>query len=122
MEISSKTENNVLIVSVNGRIDAVTSPELESSIQELLDGGTNKLIMDLSELEYISSAGLRVILSTAKKLKALDGDILVANLQGPVMEVFEISGFSSIIQVFDSVENALEIIKVDPIVKIYDHI
>jgi anti-anti-sigma factor len=107
MEISSRKEKNIPVVSVKGRIDAVTAPEFEKNMSEFILKGEINLIIDLSNLEYISSAGLRSILATAKKLKAEGGKMLFAGLQGPVEEVFKISGFYSIFSIFDSETTAL---------------
>ncbi|MDD3978369.1 MAG: STAS domain-containing protein, partial [Methanomicrobium sp.] len=90
-----------------GRIDAITAPEFEKSMSELISKGENNLIINFSGLEYISSAGLRSILATAKRIKAEGGKILFAGLQGPVEEVFKISGFYSIFNIFDSETAAL---------------
>ena len=70
-------------------------------------GGDYTLVINLTGLEYISSAGLRSILSTAKQLKAKDGKMLFTGLQGPVKDVFKISGFGSIFKTFETEEEAL---------------
>jgi anti-anti-sigma factor len=108
MQLSSKEEKGAVIATIKGRVDAVTAPELEKQLTELIDTGKNILITDLGELEYISSAGLRVILSTAKKLKTNQGDLILTGLHGTVKEVFEISGFISIFKIFDTAEAALD--------------
>lgn len=107
MEIEKRKEKNILVISVKGRLDAVTAPDLEKDLLEALSGGEKELLMDLSGLQYISSAGLRTLLVIAKKLKAGQGEILFAGLKGPVEEVFKISGFYSIFKIFDSPETAL---------------
>jgi anti-anti-sigma factor len=107
MEITKRKEQDVSIVSVSGRIDAITAPDFEKSLDELIAQGDRVLLIDLSDLGYISSAGLRSILSSAKKLKALSGEILFTGLQGPVEEVFQISGFKSIFKIFPSETEAL---------------
>jgi anti-anti-sigma factor len=107
MEINSRKEKNIPVVSVKGRIDAVTAPEFEKNMSDLISKGENNLIINFADLEYISSAGLRSILATAKKLKAEGGKMLFAGLQGPVEEVFKISGFYSIFSIFDSEAAAL---------------
>ncbi|MBW1700948.1 MAG: STAS domain-containing protein [Deltaproteobacteria bacterium] len=108
MEIidGGKTKNTV-IVAVKGRMDAVSAPEFEKRLGDWIEGGEIRFIIDFCDLDYISSAGLRSILTTAKKLKAKDGQIFLAALKEAVKEVFEISGFSSIIPIYDSVEAAL---------------
>jgi anti-anti-sigma factor len=109
MEITSTgKEKDAVKVSVKGRMDAVTAPDFEKQLGEWMEGGESVFIVDLSELDYISSAGLRSVLAVAKKLKAGGGKIILASLQEAVKEVFEISGFSSIIPIFDSIEAALE--------------
>ena len=106
MKIEKKQEEKATVVSIKGRMDAVSSPEFERETAPLLAEGSNVVILDLAALEYISSAGLRSILTLTKKLKSTGGQLLIAGLQGVVKEVFEISGFPSIIPLFDSVESA----------------
>jgi anti-anti-sigma factor len=107
MEITKRKEKDVAIVAVSGRIDAITAPDFEKSLDELITAGERAILIDLTALGYISSAGLRSILSSAKKLKALSGEILFTGLQGPVEEVFQISGFKSIFKIFPSEAEAL---------------
>lgn len=107
MEIATKKEGAAQVVSVKGRIDAVTAPEFEKGLSALMAGGDTTLVLDFSGLEYISSAGLRSILSMAKQLKAKEGKMLFAGLQGPVKDVFKISGFGSIFKIFDTEAEAL---------------
>jgi len=108
MEITARNENDNVVVSVKGRMDAVTSPEFETELNELITQGQKNIIVDFNELEYISSAGLRSILATAKKLKAKGGQLVLSSLKDVVKEVFDISGFSSIIPIYESVESAFE--------------
>ena len=107
MEIETRKEENATVVSVTGKMDAVSAPELEKELSQLMADGEKGFVLDLGELDYISSAGLRVILATAKRLKEKEGKILLASLQDMVKEVFEISGFSAIIPIYESVESAL---------------
>jgi anti-anti-sigma factor len=108
MEINTKKEKNTVIVSVKGRMDAVTSTEFEKSLSTLIAAGENNFLLNLHQLEYISSAGLRSILTVAKLLKAKGGKILFAALQGPVKDVFNISGFGAIFKIFETEEEALK--------------
>ena len=108
MDIKSRKENNVTVVTLTGRMDAVTAPVFEKSISEMIAQGAQVFIVNLSALEYISSAGLRCILATAKKLKNTNGKIVFVGLQGAVEEVFKISGFHSIFKVFETEEKALK--------------
>ena len=108
METYTRKEKNAVIVSVKGRIDAVTAPEFEKDLSALIAQSETIFILNFDRVEYISSAGLRSILATAKKLKEKEGKILFTGLRGPVEEVFKISGFHSIFKVFDSEATALK--------------
>jgi len=107
VEIVTKKEGSSAVVSVTGRIDAITAPEFEKGLTALMAGGDYTLVLNFTHLEYISSAGLRSILSTAKQLKAKGGKMLFFGLQGPVKDVFKISGFGSIFTIFETEEEAL---------------
>jgi anti-anti-sigma factor len=105
--IKTGKENNAIIVKIVGRMDAVTAPEFEKALSAWIDESEKYFVVDLSSLEYISSAGLRSILIIAKKLKALNGKIVLAAMEESVNEVFEISGFNSIIPIHDTVQAAI---------------
>jgi anti-anti-sigma factor len=107
MDITKRKEKNIMVISLKGRMDAVTAPEFEKDIIDLISKGENNFIINCSKLEYISSAGLRSILAAAKQLKEKNGKILFAELQGSVQEVFKISGFYSIFQAYDTEESAI---------------
>ena len=107
MEINTRKENNVRIVGLKGRMDAVTAPEFDKQFNVWLSEGENAFIFNFSALDYISSAGLRSLLSAAKQLKANCGRSLFTGLKGPVKEVFELSGFYAIFEMCDSEETAL---------------
>lgn len=108
MEIKTTESGDVRILVVQGHLDTNTSPEAERSINALIDAGATKLLINFATVEYISSAGLRVLLATAKKLKGAGGDLKICNLNDTVQEVFDISGFSSILAVSSSQEEALD--------------
>ena len=108
MEIDTRREENAIVVTVKGRLDAVTSPDFEKELTGLISEGGKVFIIDLGELHYISSAGLRSILATTKKLKEKEGKLLLASIKDVVKEVFEISGFGSIIPIYESTESALK--------------
>lgn len=95
--IASKTlDGNRLTVALEGRIDTLTAPQLETELAPLL-GGVTALVLDLAQVAYISSAGLRVLLSTHKKMLAAGGALTIANAVPAVREVFDITGFSDIL-------------------------
>jgi anti-anti-sigma factor len=108
MEINTKKNQNIVIVSLKGRMDAVTSPDFEKSLSERIAAGESNFLINMDRLEYISSAGLRSILTIAKLLKTKDGKILFAGLQGPVKDVFNISGFGNLFKIFETEEEALK--------------
>ena len=110
MEISQKEENGVVTIDIKGRLDADTSTEAETVVKEALGGETNRLLFNLGELEYLSSAGLRVLLSAAKEMRRRDGKIVLCALNEFVKEIFEVSGFQSLIPITDTVESGIEIL------------
>ena len=91
MDVSIDKNGNETVIKVSGRVDATTAPELDNKVNECIEG-VSKLIFDFKDMEYISSAGLRVILSAQKKMNT-QGDMIVKNVSDDVMEVFEITGF-----------------------------
>jgi len=107
MEMRTRKENNAAVVSLAGKMDATTAPEYEKGLVQLIAAGELRLVVDFQGVEYISSAGLRSILATAKILKGKAGRILFANVRGTVREVFDISGFDSIFKLYESVDAAL---------------
>lgn len=111
MEINTRKENNVRIVGLKGRMDAVTAPEFDRQFNAWLAEGEKAFIINFSALDYISSAGLRSILSASKQLKANGGRSLFTGLTGPVKEVFELSGFYAIFEMCDSEETAINLMK-----------
>ncbi len=96
-----------LVIYVKGRIDAVSSSEFEQKLKGWIDEGEHRLVVDFGGLDYISSAGLRSVLGIAKALKGKSGDLVVSDLRGTVKEVFDISGFSTIIPISDTVEGVV---------------
>lgn len=97
MTVSKKQENGNLTLCLDGRLDTVTAPQLESEIKESLNGITG-LTLDFANLEYISSAGLRVLLS-AQKIMNAQGEMKVINVNETIREIFDITGFSDILTV-----------------------
>ena len=81
MTIHTQPENNAMVVTVNGRLDTVTQAAFDDKIRELIDGGNHRLVVDLEQLAYISSAGLRGMLTMAQLLKERDGRVCLAKAQ-----------------------------------------
>ncbi len=97
LNIEKKTNGSELTVALSGRLDTTTAPELEKQIKESV-GGVENLVMDLQALEYISSAGLRVLLS-AQKIMNRQGSMAVTHVSETIMEIFEVTGFSDILNI-----------------------
>ena len=102
-----KLNGGVVFVGVKGFLDAHTFEQLEREFHDLFDAGSYRLIVDLSGLDYISSAGLRVVLLLAKRLKQADGRLVLCGMQPHVQEVFDISGFLAILDVAPGRDEAL---------------
>ena len=97
LNIEKKTNGTELSVALTGRLDTTTAPELEKELKENLDGIT-VLMIDMAALEYISSAGLRVLLS-AQKIMGRQGEMKVTHVSKTIMEIFEVTGFSDILTI-----------------------
>ncbi len=96
MEVKFDKQDSNLTVVISGNIDTVTAPELDSELQENLAGIKN-LILDFAAVDYISSAGLRVILMTNQLMEDADGEMTVKNVNDDVRDVFEMTGFDSLL-------------------------
>lgn len=107
MEINESQRNGVTVLALTDRLDGLTSGTLERRVDALLAAGTRKLVFDCSQLVYASSAGLRVFLSSAKKLKSAGGQAAFAALTPAVHEVFDLSGFIGILEVQPTVDAAV---------------
>ena len=97
--IKTERQGTVLIASTEDRIDGVNAREFQDALQGAISDDDSAVVLDLEQLTYISSAGLRVILLVAKTLQRQDKNLAVCSLSGPVREVFEISGFDKIIPI-----------------------
>ena len=108
MEINQKEENGVVFIAFKGRLDGTSADEAEETINTIFKGENNRLLFDFEFLEYLSSAGLRVVLGAAKEIKRRDGKFVLCALNSYVKEVFEVSGFGAIIPIADSVEAGIK--------------
>ncbi len=107
-DMEVKTEEDLTTVVIVSRFDAYTASDVETALKDLIGKGAKKIICDFSQTEYVASAGLRVLLSSAKILQKCGGQIVMASMKPYVREVFDISGFTQIFKVFDSQEEALQ--------------
>jgi len=108
MDITVQKESHYVVVKAAGRLDTNTAPEFEQECAACLTGSEGKIILDFSKLEYISSAGLRCVLSMAKKIRANGGNLVLCGLSGFVEEVIRISGFDSFLTIFTDVARAVD--------------
>jgi anti-anti-sigma factor len=107
MTISTRTQGDATIVAFAGNLDSNTSPQAQQALDGILAGGAKKVVVDFSALDYISSAGLRVLLGAAKKLSGPGCALRLFGLNETVREVFQISGFSTILPVVATEADAL---------------
>lgn len=102
LEITLETENAVQVLKMIGRLDSNTSPQLEKDLLGRVNEGGAQLVVDFTQLDYISSAGLRVLLMAAKRSKQTNGKLALCCLKDHIREVFEISGFFGILTICPS--------------------
>jgi anti-anti-sigma factor len=107
MNIQQSTREGVTIVAPAGRIDTTTSGALEDAIRRVVDGGARDVVIDFGSAEYISSAGLRVFLVLAKRMRDLQGRLVLCAMSEPVRQVFHLAGFMPLFRVEPSKEAAL---------------
>ena len=107
MELKSTREGSNLIVDVEGRVDGTNAMDFQAALEGAIQQSDQGVVMDMGELQYISSAGLRVILLVAKSLQKQNARLLGCSLSESVREIFAISGFDKIVPVYDSREEAL---------------
>lgn len=107
MEITQTQHGDLLIMNLTGRLDAHTSKPFEERLMLTIDEGHQSVLVDFSQLDYISSAGLRVLLLAARKLSEVNGKIALCNLKPSIKTVFDIAGFSSVFSIFTTREEAI---------------
>jgi anti-anti-sigma factor len=107
MEITQSQHGDLLVVSLDGRLDAHTAKIFEDRLLPLLEQGNKQILVDFAKLDYISSAGLRVLLLAARKLDDASGKIALCSLKPAIKTVFDIAGFSSIFPIFATATEAI---------------
>jgi anti-anti-sigma factor len=108
MQISEEKIADVLAVRLKGRLDATTSKSVEEYLLKQIDAGERIFVLDLAHLDYISSVGLRVFMVAAKRLKVLQGRMVICALQVPIRQLFEISGFATMFPMFEDRDAAVK--------------
>jgi len=107
MDIRENRKADVVILALSGKLDATTAKTFEDKIFAVIDSGAQRLVVDLAQLEYISSSGLRVFVLAAKKLQPKSGKVSLCSLQDQIRQVFDLAGFSSILSIFASRDEAI---------------
>ncbi|MDY7042101.1 MAG: STAS domain-containing protein [Chloroflexota bacterium] len=108
LDIEIRNLKRASVVTIKGRVDSSNAPELESAFQTLMDNGTFRLVADLSELEYISSAGLRLLVSTLKACRRYNrGDLRLSNIPPRIAEVLDLAGMTPLFTIFDDTVGAV---------------
>jgi anti-sigma B factor antagonist len=113
MEITHKSFARVDLLSIHGRLDAASAPQLKQKLDELFDQGRYQIVLDLADLNYVASPGLRVLIEARKrardrKITNLEGgDLRLANMPDRIREVFDLTGFTSLFEVYDDTLSAV---------------
>lgn len=107
VQIQEKQLGEVLVLRIKGRLDAIASPNAEKTIFDHIDNGQSKLLVDFSQVDYLSSAGMRLLLRTAKKLKTSSGKLVVCSVTNNVLDVLKMSGFDHIIEISKNEDEGL---------------
>lgn len=108
MKLEVQTLDGVVVLHPVGRLDSTSSPELEHVLTEQLAAGANRLLFDFGDLDYISSAGLRVVLLAGKRLRGVQGKMVLVGMRDVVREVFEMSGFLTLFAIAETREAGVE--------------
>jgi len=107
MNIETRELKNASVVTVSGRVDSATAPDLQKALQDLLDAERKQLVLDLKGVDYMSSAGLRVLVAMQKAAKKNGGALRLAQLSARVSEVLELSGLTPVFEIYPDVVEAV---------------
>ena len=108
MEITERRTADIVTLSLSGKLDTTTAKTFEAKILAQIESGDRRFVIDLAQLEYVSSAGLRVFILAAKRLNSANGKIVLCSLKDPVKEVFDIAGFLPVFSIYGSHDEALK--------------
>jgi len=107
VKVVEEQKGDVCIVRIAGRLDAISSPDVERKVLEMIDSGKQKMIVDFAGVDYLSSAGMRMLLAATKKVNALSGTFIIFSIQDIVMDVLKMSGFDHVITLASDEKDAL---------------
>ena len=108
MKINHMKEGKIEIITVNGKLDVATAAVADKIVKEILEGDCLRMLFDFSSLDYLGSDGLRVILGAIKELRRKGGQVVLCSLPNFVKEIFEVSGFNSVVPIAKSLELGIE--------------
>ena len=107
METQVEEKGDVVVLRLQGRLDAASSPQIEQQINSIIETGNFKIVLNLAGVDYLSSAGMRLLLATSKKLKHLEGKILTCHISDDVMDVIKMAGFQHVLELYQTEEESL---------------
>ena len=107
MNITESTQNNIRIIQPQGRIDSEGALDLEMALHEVVEGGSYQVILDLSQVSYINSAGLRILADMLTRTQGSGGDLLLASPSQKIRRILQIIGFDNFFRMFDDVDTAV---------------
>jgi anti-sigma B factor antagonist len=107
MNIETRELKHVSVVNITGRVDSATAPDVEKALQDLIDADRHQVVLDLHDTEYMSSAGLRVLVTTLKAARRSGGDLKLAQLSGRVKDVLDLAGLTPVFNVYGDVVEAV---------------
>ena len=108
MEIIEDILDGIMLYRLEGRLDANSSEGLEEKLFQAISGGTNRIIVDFENLDYLSSSGLRVIFKANRDLTRKGGRLILCSMQKFVRDIFKVTGFDSFVQIVDTLDDALK--------------
>ena len=106
MDLKTKRIDNALVIYLEGKFDLQLSIEVESQINEILDSGEKNLVFDLEKVKYISSSGLRIFITTMRRLKNTGGQMKISHITTQIRKFFEVVGLLELLQIYDTPEEA----------------
>jgi anti-sigma B factor antagonist len=109
MEINEQNTDQCTVISISGRLDTTNYSQLEAKLMGLIDQHRDRILVECSNMDYISSSGLRILLMALKRITQVKGKFVLCGLQENIQEIFEISGFTSIFEIHRTVEEALKV-------------
>lgn len=107
--VKQERKGSVLVLRISGRLDALSSEETERIVSKLIANGEHRVLFDFTGVDYLSSAGMRMLLAAYKKLKVVSGQMAVCSVGDGVMDILKMSGFDEILNVYSQEEDALKV-------------